>query len=396
MNGDEQKGGGAGCAIVAGGLVLTLFLGVVGIAALDEKEPPSACSPTSAVSVDVANLPEVPGFTPEQVRNAAIIADVGAKFGGGEKGQIIGLITAMQESQLGADPTAKSPDEHGDAGLFQQRQKEGWYGSLEQVNDPAYGASAFFNGVTAKSAGDYGSAGGGSGYGHIIGLKDIPNWQSMTPTEAAASVQRPAKEYRGEYAKHEPEARKLLAALSQSDVTVASDAGGAPAAASDAGGAAGCGDIGGVEGAPNGTVQAVLDKAMSYKGQGLVYNLGSGTLDGPTGGGLDCSSFVGSAWKAGAGITFGRSAQDQWNNLAAYRVSPTELQPGDLLFEAGGRRGPIGDPNSVSHVMMYIGNGQLVEWGRTANGFQTGSAQHRINAPAYVGAVRPPMTTSPS
>ena len=58
---------------------------------------------------------------------------------------------------------------------------------------------------------------------------------------------------------------------------------------------------------------------------------------------------------SGAGIDIGRSAQDQWNNLAAYRVTSIEIQPGDLIFEAWGRRGPSGDPNSVSHVAMYIG-----------------------------------------
>lgn len=356
--------------------MVTSFLGLVGIAVLDEKEPPSACSAASAVSVDVANLPEVPGFTPDQVRNAAIIANVGEQFGGGEKGQIVGLITAMQESQLGLHPSTASPDENGDAGIFQQRQLAGWYGSLEQVNDPSYAARAFFNGVTAKSAGDYGSAGGGSGYGHIIGLKDISNWQSMTPTEAAASVQRPAKKYRGEYAKHEAGARKLLAAFSQAGTTVGSDAGGASAGT-------GCG---GVEGAPSGTVQAVLDKANSYEGQGLVYNLGSGTLDGPTGGGLDCSSFVGSSWKAGAGIEFGRSAREQWSNLAPYRVTPDQIQPGDLIFEAWGTRLA---PGTVSHVAMYVGDGQMVEWSRTKNGYARGPA--RLDGFQFVGIARPPL-----
>ena len=382
----EEKSGVAGCAIVAGGLIITTFLGVVGIAVLDEKEPPSACSAASAVSVDVANLPEVPGFTPDQVRNAAIIADVGEKFGGGEQGQIIGLITAMQESQLGSHPSTFSPDENGDAGLFQQRQLDGWYGSLTDVNDPAYAANAFYNGVTAESAGDYGSAGGGSGYGHIIGLKDISGWQNMTPTEAAASVQRPAKQYRGEYAKHEAGARKLLAAFSQAGTTVGSDAGGA-SAASDAGGASagtGCGN--GVEGAPNGTVQAVLDKANSYEGQGLVYSLGSGTLEGPTGGGLDCSSFVGSSWKAGAGVTFGRSAREQWSNLAPYRVTPDQIQPGDLIFEAWGTRLA---PGTVSHVAMYVGDGQMVEWSRSKNGYARGPA--RLDGYQFVGIARPPL-----
>lgn len=359
-------------------LIVALLAIIPGIGEEAQKSENAFCTTNgAAVSANVSNLPfSVAGYGPDQLRNAAVIMKVAQDSGLDRRAQLIGLITAIQESDLGRDPTSKVPNPDGDAGLFQQRTHSRWYGSLEMVNNPVYSATAFYNGVTAKAAGDWGSVGGGAGFGHIPGLKDIPNWQSMPLTEAASSVQKPDEDLRGEYAKHEQTANELINALGGTNVELGAS-----------GAIAGCGGVGGVA---TGTVKAVIDYAMSWQGKGLVYNLGSGTLDGPTNNAMDCSSFVGAAWKQGAGITFGRSAQDQWNNLAAYRVQPSELQPGDLLFEAAGRRGPVGDPNSVSHVLMYIGNGQTVEWGFSSNGFRIGSVEGRINAPAFVGAARPP------
>lgn len=357
-------------------LVMAVLAIVPGIGHEAEKEEQAICAEgIPAANADVANLPlSVAGYGPAELTNAAIIMQVANDSGLDRRAQMIGIMTAIQESNLGKDPTAAVPDENGDAGLFQQRQKPTWYGTLEQVNDPAYAASAFFNGVTATEPGGYGSAGGGTGNGHIPGLKDIPNWQSLPLTEAAANVQRPAEKYRGEYAKHESTANEIINALGGTTVTLG-----------EGGAVSGCAASGGVTGAATGSTQAVLDQAMSWEGKGLVYNLGSGTLDGPTGGAFDCSSFVGSAWKSGAGIEFGRSAREQWANLAPYRVSVDELQPGDLIFEAWGSRL---DSGVVSHVAMYIGNGQMVEWSRTKNGFAVGPA--RTSGYQYVGAARPP------
>lgn len=365
-------------AVIA--IIVAILAVLPGLGDEAQKEEQAICTTgEAAITANVNNLPfSVAGYGHDELVNAAIIVEVAKQSGFDRRGQLIGLITAMQEADLGRDKGNLQPNSDGDAGIFQQRQNAGWYGSLAMVTDPTYAANAFYNGVTAQSPGDWGSVGGGTGYGHLPGLKDIPNWQTMEPTLAASAVQKPAERYRYEYAKHELKANQILNALGNTTVELGTG-----------GGTAGCG-IGGVSGAATGTVKAVIDYAMSWQGKGLTYNMGGGNLDGPTNNTMDCSSFVGAAWKKGAGITFGRSAQDQWNNLAAYRVSADQLQPGDLIFEAAGRRGEVGNPDAISHVGMYIGNGQMVEWGRSANGFHVGPVQGRINADAYVGAARPP------
>lgn len=377
-------------------LVLVVILGLV-IAVISifpsigdeaQKEEQAACTQgIPAGTANVTNLPpSVAGYGPEELTRAAIIMQVAQESGLDRRAQLVGLITAMQESDLGRDLTNRVPNTDGDAGIFQQRTYPGWYGSLEMINNPAYAARAFFNGVTATEAGGWGSVGGGGGFGHLPGLKDVKNWETLAPTIAASNVQKPREDLRGEYAKHEAKANEIINALAGTNVQLG-----------EGGAVAGCAAASGVSGEATGTVKAVIENAMSYEGKGLTYNMGGGTLDGPTGNTLDCSSFVGSAWKAGAGITFGRSAQDQWNNLAAYRVDVADLQPGDLLFEAAGRRGTVGDPDAISHVMMYIGNGQMVEWGRSANGYHMGPISGRVEGKAYVGAARPPApdTTAP-
>lgn len=338
----------------------------------------------SAVTVNynVTTMPEgLTGVSLAQLNVAAIIMQAGADAGVGARGQLIGIMTAMQESDLGADLTNLVPNSDGDAGVFQQRTYSGWYGSLAMVIDPRYAADAFFNGVTATQKGGWGSVGGGTGYGHLPGLKDISGWESMPPTIAASEVQKPDEDYRNEYAKHEEKATEIMTALSGMNLDEASSA-----SISDC--------TGTVTSTATGTVKAVIDYAKSWEGKGLTYHMGGGNLDGPTSNTFDCSSFVGAAWKQGAGVEFGRSAQDQWNNLAAYRVSVDELQPGDLLFEAAGRRGPVGSPDGVSHVAMYLGDGQLIEWGHSRNGFNIGPIAGRVDAAAYVGAARPPAPST--
>lgn len=356
---------------VAGGTAV-MFMHFTGISVQAASSSTSTCSSGAAPAITIGDLPAVDGFSSTQVKNGAIIAQAAKDAGLDRRAQLIGIITGMQESQLGDDPSSKLPNGDGDAGVFQQRTYDGWYGSLEMVNDTGYAAKVFFEGVTAKSSGDYGSVGGGSGYGHIPGLKDIKGWEAMTPTIAASEVQRPAEQYRGEYAKHTDDANRLLNALSGVDVDLSS---------TDTTG--GCADGGAV----NGNVESVIEKAKGLLSQDLNYGLGSGDQNGPTGGAIDCSAFTSYAWKSGASVDIGRSAQDQWNNLAASRVNVDEIQPGDLIFEAWGRRGPTGDPNSVSHVAMYIGDGQMIESSRSKNGPTISNA--RLEGAQFVGIARP-------
>lgn len=174
--------------VVGGTAVMFMHFTGISVQAASSSASTSTCSSGAAPAIAVGDLPVVDGFSSNQVKNAAIIAQAAKDAGLDRRAQLIGIITGMQESDLGDDPSSKLPNVDGDAGVFQQRTYDGWYGSLEMVNDTAYSAKVFFEGVTAQNPGDYGSVGGGSGYGHIPGLKDIKGWEAMAPTIAASEV----------------------------------------------------------------------------------------------------------------------------------------------------------------------------------------------------------------
>ncbi|MEV5430154.1 heavy metal transporter [Streptomyces sp. NPDC052701] len=122
-------------------------------------------------------------FTPEQAVNAATISAVGTARGLPERAVTIALATALQESGL------RNID-YGDRdslGLFQQRPSQGW-GSPKQIMDPVYAAEKF--------------------YEH---LAEVPGYTRLPLTVAAQRVQRSG--FPQAYAKHEPDATLLAAAL---------------------------------------------------------------------------------------------------------------------------------------------------------------------------------------
>lgn len=106
---------------------------------------------------------------------------------------------------------------------------------------------------------------------------------------------------------------------------------------------------------------------------------------------FDCSGLVQWVYKQ-AGVTLPRVAQTQYNATA--KLAPTvKLQPGDLLFFGQG-------PNGVSHVGLYIGNGQMIDAPHTGADVRVdmvfpGLAQNPNGPPGksswgdYVGATRP-------
>jgi cell wall-associated NlpC family hydrolase len=68
--------------------------------------------------------------------------------------------------------------------------------------------------------------------------------------------------------------------------------------------------------------------------------------------GFDCSGLAQAAYKI-AGISLPRVAQDQYDATA--KLAPDDpLQPGDLVFFGGGS-------SAVTHVGIYVGNGQMVD-----------------------------------
>lgn len=209
----------AALVVMGGGTMLFVAMMVVSfLPSIPGVGQNASCvgAPTVALKVDTASLPKVRKRTPQQMAVAAQIMKVGEQSGVGERGQLIGLMTAMQESDLGAMPTVMQPNSDGDAGVFQQRVLPGWYGTLEQVTDPATGAKIFFEGVTITKD-TYAPGGAGPVGYHIPGLKNISGWESMSLTQAAQSVQKSA--YPDAYAKHEAEAREIMAALAGVPVT---------------------------------------------------------------------------------------------------------------------------------------------------------------------------------
>ncbi|SNS42466.1 NlpC/P60 family protein [Geodermatophilus saharensis] len=92
--------------------------------------------------------------------------------------------------------------------------------------------------------------------------------------------------------------------------------------------------------APNAAAQVAVDTALAQVGDPYVYG-----ATGPNA--FDCSGLTSFAYKA-AGISIPRTSKLQ--STFGTAVAKSDLQPGDLVFFY----------SPVSHVGMYIGNGQMV------------------------------------
>ena len=155
---------------------------------------PGTVAPTSVAApapLTVATPGIVTAMSEEMRLNAQTIVAVGRGAGVSDPGLVIALAAAAQESGL------RNVD-YGDRdslGLFQQRPSAGW-GTPEQVMDPVRASLAFFGGATNPNP------------NVTRGLLDIPNWQSLTVTQAAQAVQISA--YPDYYAKWETSAQAWL------------------------------------------------------------------------------------------------------------------------------------------------------------------------------------------
>ncbi|MBY8880414.1 C40 family peptidase [Actinacidiphila acidipaludis] len=97
------------------------------------------------------------------------------------------------------------------------------------------------------------------------------------------------------------------------------------------------------------TPTAPVNSSVAEQAIAFARNqLGKPYVWGATGpGSFDCSGLTQAAYKA-AGITLPRTTYDQVN--VGTRVSESNLQPGDLIFFF----------SDVSHVGLYIGNGEMI------------------------------------
>lgn len=71
----------------------------------------------------------------------------------------------------------------------------------------------------------------------------------------------------------------------------------------------------------------------------------------------DCSGLTMRSWEAG-GISLPHYSVAQYD--ASTPIAPSDLRPGDLVFW-----GDSNDPNSIYHVAMYLGDGQIIQAPRT-------------------------------
>jgi hypothetical protein len=120
----------------------------------------------------------------DQRDNAREIVRTARKLDMGQRGAVIGVATALQESKLRNLGHLGDWNDHDSLGLFQQRPSSGW-GSPDQITDRDYSARAFFD-----------------------GLKRINNWRDLPLTDAAQAVQVSA--YPFAYAQWEDQAADIV------------------------------------------------------------------------------------------------------------------------------------------------------------------------------------------
>ncbi|RFU84566.1 peptidoglycan-binding protein [Streptomyces triticagri] len=130
---------------------------------------------------------------PEELANARTVIGVGKGAGISEQGQVIALMTAMQESKF---VNYLTPVDHDSLGIFQQRPSTGW-GTPEQITHVPTSSKSFY---------------GVAPFGSNPGLIQIAGWETMPPGDVCQAVQRSA--YPDRYAQWEQFARDLLASES--------------------------------------------------------------------------------------------------------------------------------------------------------------------------------------
>ncbi|MFE2551406.1 NlpC/P60 family protein [Streptomyces sp. NPDC059355] len=118
---------------------------------------------------------------------------------------------------------------------------------------------------------------------------------------------------------------------------------------------------------PSDGTRAARAVAFAYGAIGKPYIWGA---TGP--GSFDCSGLTQAAWRS-AGVSLPRTTYTQIN--AGQRVSRDQLAPGDLVFFYSG----------VTHVGMYIGNGQMIHAPRPGSTVRVAP----IDSMPWAGASRP-------
>ncbi len=323
-----------------------------------------------------------------QIANAAVIVAVGQQLGIPARGWIVGIATAMQESQLDNTLTPAQSDRDS-AGMFQQRTP---WGPLTDRMDPAASTRMFYTGGQTGQP----------------GLLDKPGWESLPVTIAAQQVQVSA--FPNAYAKWETLATETVAKLTggisdsadasapspsataSASASASPSASAKPAPISFADLAARCGS--GVT-AANWTPLAGAtagEKAVNAaaKWLGTDYSWGGGTLTGPGTGiaqgagtiGFDCSALVRYSWYQATGVQLPRTARVIAANTT--QISAAEIQAGDILnFDTMG--------GGVTHDGLADGRGGMIHAPKTGSkvSIVPNVLQDKYYAPRLISITRP-------
>lgn len=120
------------------------------------------------------------------------------------------------------------------------------------------------------------------------------------------------------------------------------------------------------------SAKKLIDAAKSKLGSKYVYaTAGPNTFD--------CSGFTSWLYKSQLGISITRSSRDQ--PRAGQKVDRANLVEGDLVFFNTTGKG-------ISHVGLYIGNGQMIHASSYGRGVRTDSINSAYYSPRYVTASR--------
>jgi cell wall-associated NlpC family hydrolase len=329
------------------------------------------CAPApaaGAATTGTSGEGEVAGFSGNQLDVAAAIVAQGKALGVPERGWVVAVATAMQESTLRTlnyGDTMPNGQMSSSRGPFQQL--DAW-GPLQDRLDPAKSAAMFYTGGNAGQP----------------GLLDIPGWQQLPITVAAQRVQQ--SETPDAYAKWEQPANQVVGAVQGRTCTTTTDAG----AAGSAGGSS-------VSVTSNPRAQTVINRALSQ--QGVTYAWGGGDANGPTLGirdggiadahgdytkvGFDCSGLALYAY-AGIGVTVPHQTQAIWAAFP-HLTDRAALQPGDLLLYSDD-----GTAGGIHHVGIYLGGDRMLEAPQSGDVVKISDGIWEGNrGNQFIGAVRP-------
>lgn len=297
-----------------------------------------------------AGLSATPGvsFGAGPLANGKAVIASGIQMKVPEKGIVVGLATSMEESGLRNLANPNVPEsmsiphegvghDHQSVGIFQQQP---WWGAIKDLMTPGVAAQKFFE-----------------------RLLKVGGWEQMAPTVAAQAVQGSA--FPDAYAAFVGQATAFYHQHVREVLATSGGAAPPEAAQTDQGGEV-CGAVSnpnanGATAEPRaGTAAGVAAVKDAEAEIGKPYVWGGGSLDGPTGGGFDCSGLVRYAIYQASGhrIVLPRTTWDMVN--VGRSVPRNAVQPGDLVFSnleqdgSTGRWGP-------GHVQMVVNPSTVVE-----------------------------------